>query len=87
MPPQIYEWFVLAAAGVLIVIGFAYLAMRRRDEILEDIFTPVEPELAQEFFKRIEAQERKKAEPPEESPPEVAPIPEATEWGDLPPGV
>jgi len=85
--PLFYEWLVLIAAGVLIVIGLTYLTLRRRDEMLEEIFTPVEQELAQEFFERIEAQERAKQEHPEEETVEEATEEDDTDWGDLPPGL
>lgn len=85
--PQFYELLVLLFAAVLVIVGFTYLSLRRRDEILQEIFTPDEPELAREFFRRIEDQEVQLIQQPlydENTPPEEIHVADDAEWGDIP---
>lgn len=79
------EFLLIAGAIVVLLAGLTVLLRRRRDEILEEIFTPEESEIEQEFFKRIEMQQKKLEEPKEENTFEEVDT-ENFEWGDFPPG-
>ncbi|MDR1926027.1 MAG: hypothetical protein LBQ66_16790 [Planctomycetaceae bacterium] len=49
---QLVEVLVILFAAVILIGGLALFVIRRRNEILQDFFTPEEPELADEFFKK-----------------------------------
>lgn len=83
------EFLVLLGAFILIVMGFTYLTLRRRDEMLEDMFTPEEPELAREFFQRMDDQlATMEANHTSEQPPAVEVAAQddddSIQWGDVP---
>lgn len=80
------EVMVILVGFVLVLLGLTFFLYRRRDEILEEIFTPEESELDQEFFKRIEEQQ-KQLETVEAEPSLDEVDSEGFEWGDLPPGI
>ena len=47
----------------MLLLGLAFLALRRRNEVLQDFLTPDEPDLEEEFF-------RVRSVPTEETPDE-----------------
>jgi hypothetical protein len=46
------EALIIFVAALVLLGGLAMLSMRRRSEILQNILTPEEPNLATEFFKK-----------------------------------
>ncbi len=76
------EILIVLLAGILLFGGLALLALRRRNEILQEYLTPHNPDIEQEFFKR---RPEKEAPPPETTDEdteseEVDPMKDAT-WG------
>jgi hypothetical protein len=46
------EFLIIFVSALVLVVGLAMFALRRRGEILQDFLTPEEPNLATEFFKK-----------------------------------
>ena len=69
------ELLVVAVCGLALLIGLAFLMLRRRNEMLQTFLTPEEPNLEEEFF-RVRAPEQ------EEIPPEDAAESETDEAGE-----
>lgn len=76
------ELLVVVMAALLTLVGLSLLALRRRNEILQDYLTPEEHDIEQEFFKKRPVREPppKKEEPKPVEPTEVDPMSGAT-WG------
>ena len=45
------ELLVVVVGGLVLLLGLAFLALRRRNEVLQDFLTPDEPDLEEEFFR------------------------------------
>ena len=45
------ELFVIVLGGLVLLIGLAFLMLRRRNEVLQEFLTPDEPDLEEEFFR------------------------------------
>ena len=45
------EFLVIVFGGFLLLIGLAFLMLRRRNEVLQEFLTPDEPDLEEEFFR------------------------------------
>lgn len=43
---------IVLIAGFILLVGLSFLALRRRDEMLQDFLTPEEPDIETEFFKK-----------------------------------
>ena len=67
---QTLELLIIVAAGLLLFGGLVLLALRRRNEILQDFLTPHEQDIEQEFFKKRPVRE---APPKEEKVEEIEP--------------
>ena len=61
------DFLIFFAAGLILLAGLTWLALRRRNEILQDYLTPEEPEIEQEFFKRREKPKVEKEHTEEEA--------------------
>jgi len=73
---------IFFVAGLILFVGLTWLALRRRNEILQDYLTPEEPDIEQEFFRRREkpkADESTAEEPPNDAESESAA--DETGWG------
>jgi len=57
------ELLVILLGGLVLFLGLALLILRRRGEIMQELLTPEEPELEEEFFRVRKVQ-------PEETPAE-----------------
>jgi len=73
------ELLVVAVGGLALLIGLAFLMLRRRNEMLQTFLTPEEPNLEEEFF-------RVRTPKQEETPPENATEPETNEATEEKPG-
>ncbi|MDR2171162.1 MAG: hypothetical protein LBP59_13545 [Planctomycetaceae bacterium] len=49
---SLIEFIIIFVAAIVLLGGLVVFSMRRRSEILQDILTPEEPNLATEFFKK-----------------------------------
>ena len=78
---QPIDLLIVLIAGVVLVVGLSFLALRRRNELLQDYLTPEEPDIEQEFFKKREIVETPAEQEPETvEAEEVDPMAGAT-WG------
>ncbi len=78
---QTTDLLVVLIAGVLLTVGLSYLALRRRNEILQDYLTPNEPDIDREFFKKHPAPEADETDQAEEQPDIEASNEENAAWG------
>ncbi len=60
------EILLVLFAGIVLFGGLVLLALRRRNEILQDYLTPDNPDIEREFFKKRPAKEAPPPEPPED---------------------
>ncbi|MDR0392515.1 MAG: hypothetical protein LBH59_11445 [Planctomycetaceae bacterium] len=49
---NLVELLIIFVAALVLLFGLVMFSLRRRSEILQDILTPEEPNLAVEFFKK-----------------------------------
>jgi LPXTG-motif cell wall-anchored protein len=45
------ELFVIVIGGLVLILGLAFLMLRRRNDLLQDFLTPEEPDIEAEFFR------------------------------------
>lgn len=76
------DLIIVSVAGFILLIGLSYLALRRRDEILQDFLTSEEPNIEAEFFKKRPVAEKEAEEVVrEEEKPEDSEKP--VSWDDI----
>ena len=76
------ELLVVVAGGLVLLIGLAFLMLRRRNEMLQTFLTPEEPNLEEEFFRvRTPNQEEAPPEDTTESESETDEVAEKTPGG------
>ncbi|MDR2346085.1 MAG: twin-arginine translocase TatA/TatE family subunit [Planctomycetaceae bacterium] len=76
---SLIELLIIFVTAIVLFGGLIIFSLRRRSEILQDILTPEEPNLATEFFKkRVELEEAAQELPQNESNNEEETI---GEWG------
>ena len=51
---QFLDLLIIVAAGLVLLAGLTFLALKRRNEILQEFLTPEEPDIEKEFFKHRE---------------------------------
>lgn len=77
---QPIDLLLVAIAGLVLIAGLTFLALRRRNEILQDFLTPEEPNIEEEFFKkRVVAEKAPEEERPVE--PEQKDSDDGVSWG------
>ncbi len=81
---QPLDILIAFAAGLILVAGLTLLALRRRNEILQEFLTPDEPDIEKEFFKRRakEIADKQIVQSTDESDVETAPDGEDAGWGE-----
>ena len=45
------ELLIVVLGGLALLVGLAFLMLRRRNEVLQKFLTPEEPDLEEEFFR------------------------------------
>ena len=72
------ELLVIVFGGLILFFGLALLMLHRRNEILEDLLTPEEPNLEIDFFGARAPKQKKKEDVPSEED-TASPEPSGTE--------
>ena len=80
------ELLIVVVCGAALVVGLAFLMLRRRNEILQKFLTPEEPDIEAEFFRvrtpKQEEVEEETAEPNTDEEAEASETDEASvRWG------
>ena len=79
------ELLVVVIGGLVLFLGLALLAVRRRNEVLQDFLTPEDPHLGEEFFRarKVQIEETSQQEVAESDTVEAEESPEtdAVRWG------
>ena len=70
---------IIVLGGLILLIGLAFLMLRRRNEILQKFLMPEEPNLEEEFFRVRQPKPVEETEEPEET--EAEPEEEVAKWG------
>jgi len=75
------ELLVIVFGGLVLLLGLAFLMLRRRNEVLQEFLTPEEPHLEEEFFRIREPKPiEEEIEEPDEN--EDEPKEEVAQWGN-----
>lgn len=45
------EFLIVVVGGLVLLVGLAFLMLRRRNEVLQKFLTPEEPNIEEEFFR------------------------------------
>ncbi len=81
--PTLFQILILIGGTLLAVAGLTAFALRRREEILEDYFTPDEKDIEDDFFRRrAERRAAAKPAPAEEDADSAQPETEEAQWGN-----
>jgi LPXTG-motif cell wall-anchored protein len=82
------EFLVVLMGGLILLLGLAFLVLRRRNEVLQNFLTPNEPDLENEFFRVKQKPQEKISEdsPIEEESSETTEMPDenVVQWGTAP---